>query len=363
MVGVDGSDRLRRRRLRSQLLSVPTAGSPDEAVGHLLAVQAQDGRGFRLAVRSRTRRLVAADVDASLNDRRLVVTWLNRGTLHLVRSEDYWWLHRLTAHRVLPGVERRLRQLGVGSRDQERGVQTIVAALDADGPLSRPLLRERLDAEGVPTGGQALVHLLAAASLQGLVVRGPMTGSHHAFVSVERWLERPSGPPDRSEDLRRLAERYLVGHAPCRPEDLAQWAGITLGDARQAFAELGGELRLAVDGAMLRSRPVRAARLPPPRLLGPFDPVLHGWASREVFVGRHRSVVTVNGIFRAVCLVAGRVVGTWTLPAGGAVIELLEEVDAATRAALAADAVDVTRFLRHGGGPAVFAGHTGAPAR
>jgi hypothetical protein len=38
---------IRRRRLRSQLLSGPRAVSPEEVVGHLLAVQAQDGRGFR----------------------------------------------------------------------------------------------------------------------------------------------------------------------------------------------------------------------------------------------------------------------------------------------------------------------------
>ncbi|HEX7460519.1 MAG TPA: crosslink repair DNA glycosylase YcaQ family protein, partial [Acidimicrobiales bacterium] len=108
MVEDDGTDRLRRRRLRSQLLSGPPADSPEAVVGQLLAVQAQDGRGFRLAVRCRSRGLTTGDVDAALGDGRLVVTWLNRGTLHLVRSEDYWWLRQLTEPRVLPGVERRL---------------------------------------------------------------------------------------------------------------------------------------------------------------------------------------------------------------------------------------------------------------
>lgn len=352
------ADRVRRRRLRSQLLSGPPADSPDAVVGHLLAVQAQDGRGFRLSVRSRSRGLVAADIDAALNGGRLLVTWLNRGTLHLVRSADYWWLHRLTAHRVLPGVLRRLRQLGVDPADEERGVRTVVDALDADGPLSRHQLRDRLEAEGVTTEGQALIHLLAAASLRGHVVRGPMTDGHHAFVSVERWLGPAPDPPDRSEDLDRLARRYLVGHAPARPEDMAAWAGITLGDARRAFSGLGDDVRLTDDGAVLSDRRP-GTTVPAPRLLGPFDPVLHGWASREVFVGAHRSVVTSNGIFRAVCLVGGRVVGTWTLPADGPVIELLEDVGPSDRAALIADADDVARFLGHRGGPVQVIG----PAR
>ena len=81
--------------------------SPDGS--RLLAVQGQDPRGFRLAVRARTRGLTAADVDRALtDDRSLVVTWLNRGTLHLVRSEDYPWLHALTAPPQATGIARRL---------------------------------------------------------------------------------------------------------------------------------------------------------------------------------------------------------------------------------------------------------------
>ena len=60
----------------------------------------------------------------------------------------------------------------------------VVEALADDGPLSREQFRDRLDAAGVPTAGQALVHVLAAASLRGLVVRGPVVDGRHAFVSV-----------------------------------------------------------------------------------------------------------------------------------------------------------------------------------
>jgi len=53
--------------------------------------------------------LSASDVDAALSQRRsLIVTWLNRGTLHLVRSEDYWWLHPLTTPQLRTGNSRRL---------------------------------------------------------------------------------------------------------------------------------------------------------------------------------------------------------------------------------------------------------------
>jgi hypothetical protein len=64
--------------------------------------------------------------------------------------------------------------------------------------------------------------------------------------------------------------------------------------------------------------------LPAPRLLGPFDPLLHRWASRGPFVGENGSVVTVNGIFRPVALVGGRVVATWGLPGGRVTVTPLE---------------------------------------
>ena len=63
--------RLTALRCRSQLLAGTPAADPVEAVGRLLAVQAQDPRGFRLAVRSRTDGLTAADVDRALTVRPL----------------------------------------------------------------------------------------------------------------------------------------------------------------------------------------------------------------------------------------------------------------------------------------------------
>jgi hypothetical protein len=343
--GADGGARLRALRLVSQGLAGPRARTPIDVVDRLLAVQAQDERGFRLAVRSRTTGATAADVDRALAGRQLLVTWLNRGTLHLVRPDDYRWVHPLVAPRVLPGVVRRLGQLGAGPRDIERRVDTVLGALGDEGPLDRHALRDRLDAAGVPTAGQTLVHLLAVASLHGHVVRGPVVDGRHAFVLVDDWLGTAPAPLDRDEALGRLARRYLAGHAPATPRDLATWAGITLGDARTGFAAAGDDVVATPEGTV----PADGRPDPPadalPRLLGPFDPVLHGWQDRAPFVGRHRSVVTTNGIFRACCLVDGRVVGTWTLPSGRVTIDLLESVAAPARAALAEDADDVLRFL------------------
>src|SRR4029077_11158986 len=158
-------------RLTAQGLSGAPLKRPVDVVERLLAVQGQDPRGARLAIRARTAGLTAADVDRALTeDRSLLITWLNRGTLHLVRSEDYPWLHALTTPPLLTSSARRLRQEGVEPDAAERGVETIEQALAEEGPLSRVELRERLDSAGVPTAGQALVHLLFLATLRGVAV-------------------------------------------------------------------------------------------------------------------------------------------------------------------------------------------------
>jgi Winged helix DNA-binding domain len=340
------------QRCSAQLLCGDPARSAEQVARRLLAIQAQDPRGARLAIRVRSSGLSASDVDAALTQRRsLIVTWLNRGTLHLVCTEDYWWLHPLTAPQLLSGTCRRLAQEGVPPQDAERAVATMQAALATDGPLTRAQLRERVAAAGVRTEAQAMVQILALASIRGLIVRGPVIGRDQAFVLVQDWLGPPPPAMSREAALGELARRYLAGHAPAADRDLAKWAGIGLRDARLGLARCGATQRL--DGlAELKANPQlpanphqAAAALPRPLLLGAFEPLLLGWASRDPIVGPHRRIVTVNGQFRPFALVGGRAVATWTITDGKVVLAPFTPLDAQAQAALAVEADGVMRFL------------------
>jgi hypothetical protein len=332
-------------RLTAQGLAGEPAKTAEGVAERLLAVQGQDPRGARLAIRARTSGVTAADIDRALSkDRSLLITWLNRGTLHLVRSEDYPWLHALTTPPLLTSSVRRLRQEGVSPAAAERGVEAIEKALVDAGPLTRAQLRERLDAAGVRTGGQALIHVLFLATLRGITVRGPMVGREHAYVLVRDWLG-PQRAVDREKALAELARRYLVGHGPADDRDLARWAGLPLRDARAGLAAIASELLEREDGLLDLAKRAPAAEVPPPRLLGAFDPLLLGWTSREEVVGPHKVLVTMNGIFRPFALVEGRAVATWRLTAGKVMIEHLERVGKKAAATLDAEAENVLDFL------------------
>lgn len=395
----DAMAQVMSRRFAAQLLSGPPAADPIHVVGRLLAVQAQDPRGARLSIRARSAGMLAADVDRALSaDRSLLVTWVNRGTLHLVRREDYSWLLAVTAPPQLTGNARRLAEEGVSIEQADRGVSIVEQALASDGPLTRYQLRERLASGGVPTEGQALIHLLFRASLQGLVVRGPVLGTpgagtpavgspgvsrpgvgspgvgspgvgspgvgspgatgrgvsrpaatrpgvggEQAFVLVRDWLgEQAPTDPDRA--LGELARRFLDGHGPATARDLARWAGIPLGQARQGFSSIGATVGQGPDGLAGLSG-VPRSESPRARLLGPFDPMLLGWESRREVLGDNRGVVTTNGIFRPIALVGGRAVGIWRLDGGAVRLRPFESISEEEVGELGDDAVDVLRYL------------------
>jgi hypothetical protein len=342
---LDAELQILAERFTSQQLAGPRAKSPEAVAERLLAIQGQDPRGARLAIRARSTGLAAADVDRALTEERsLVVTWLCRGTLHLVRAEDYPWLQALTTAPVQASNRRRLAQEGVTPDAAERGITVVERSLADEGPLTRDQLRQRVAAAGVRTEGQALVHLLVLASLRGVIVRGPVVGTQHAFVRVREWLgEAPPVPRERA--LAELARRYLAGHGPADDRDLARWAGLALRDARAGLAAIASDLETRADGLLALRRRPPVAELPAPRLLGAFDPVLLGWCSRAAIVQDHAGIVTSNGLFRPFALVRGRAEAIWSMRSGQVTLVPFAPLGAADAAALEADGREVERFL------------------
>jgi hypothetical protein len=355
------SDELLRRRLTSQLLAGAVPRGPQAVVSvteRLLAIQGQDPRGARLAIRARSRAATAADVDRALSDdRSVLITWLCRGTLHLVTADDYPLLQALTTPQLVTASDRRLAQEGLSVSGVRRGITTIERALADDGPLGIGSLRERVRSAGVATAGQAMIHLLFRASLEGRVVRGPVAGAEHRYALVSDWLPSASSAvariaADRDRALRELALRYLAGHGPADARDLAKWAGLPLRDACAGLAALSGRLRERDGGLVeLAGRP-RIAEPPGPRLLGAFEPLLMGWCSRDRVLGRHDARVVTGGIFRAFAFVfasdadhSAGPVGTWKFSPHGIELSPFDALDEEQREALDRDGQALLRFL------------------
>lgn len=110
-------NQVRFLRRRAQRL-IPQPASQVTNVAHLVnalcGIQAQDAHAAELALRVRSVGLVAADVErARVQERSIIRTWAQRGTLRLLAVEDAGWLLSLLGPVFIAGDLRRRAELGL----------------------------------------------------------------------------------------------------------------------------------------------------------------------------------------------------------------------------------------------------------
>jgi len=319
----------------------------------MVGVQAQIRSAAGLALRARTEGLTATEVDHALGrERSIVRTWAMRGTLHLIAAEDHGWLVPLTSEGVFTGSDRRLKQLGVTAEQAGGAVRAVQRMLSRDGPLTRHEIAERLARRRIPMGGQALIHLIRRAALEGLVCLGWRDDGEECFVLVRDWLP-PVRPVERDTALAELTRRYLAVHAPAGPEDLAAWAGIRLGDVRRGWTEMASSLTQVRTATGPLWAPGGLDFHPPEgvvRLVPSFDEYLLGWRNRDLALpARHApKIFPGGGMLRPAVISNGLVVGRWSTERRGSrrrvQVEPLSSPTPAVRRALEAEAKDIGRY-------------------
>jgi hypothetical protein len=360
---------VRRLRQRGQWL-VETSRARGGGQGQVAAVatalcgiQAQYAATAALAVRARSSGLLAGDVEAArVGQRAVVLTWCQRGTLHLLGVDDLSWLLPLIGP-VFTRVSRRREQLGLDAATLTRGEAALREVLGGQGPLTRAAIASRLRSRGLALEGQAVPHLLAYAAHRGTICYGPGEGAKPTYVLLRDWLpgwgDGPRGLP-RERALAELARRYLDAYGPATPQDLAAWSGLPLSEARAAWGAIAADvLAVRVDGSeawLSRSRrawPEEAERRAAPavRLVAGYDPYLLGYRRRDLAVPapHARRVHPGGGLLHPTLLVDGLAAGTWRTNAQGkrlvVAVQPFEPLAPAVRQGLRTEAQDVGRFL------------------
>ncbi|HSM58400.1 MAG TPA: winged helix DNA-binding domain-containing protein, partial [Candidatus Sulfomarinibacteraceae bacterium] len=272
------------------------------------------------------RRLTVNHVRAALEkDRSIIRTWLMRGTLHLVTTEDAAWLLPLLGPLFVPKGARRRKQLGLVEAVWKRAAPAIRDILGQHGPLTRPALAQRLAKRDIPTEGQAIAHLVARAAMEGLICFGPDTADgEHTYVLLEAWVDVELAAPDEIDEAQAyagLVRRYVQAYGPVGPRDFASWSGLGLRATRAAFERLNAELlTVEAGGETLHLLPAQREWLdaaprdgPVVRLLPAFDAYLLGYRNRDLIVAQPyaRRVHPGGGMIRATVLLDGQAAGTW----------------------------------------------------
>jgi len=240
-MGISAHD-IARWRLHNQRLVRPHAEGAVDAVGDLLAVQAENPSQSAWAVAARTLEPSQRDVRSTLGDGRLIRTHVLRPTWHYVLAEDVGWLLELTAPRVRRTTEAQLRgPHGFGDRRLERATAAVVEILEEEPDRTRGRLAEGLRDRGVETDGQSLMVLLAHLELDRIVCSGRPVDDEHSYALFTERVPTPRRL-GRDEALGELAVRYFTGHGPATERDLTYWATLTLTDVRRGLGLAGERL-------------------------------------------------------------------------------------------------------------------------
>lgn len=346
------------RRLRAQRLTGAPCATPEEAIGRLLAVQAQDYGSAKWSVGARVAGATDASVEEAFAAGRILRTHVLRPTWHFVLPADIRWLLTATAPCIRARDRRRYAQLGLDDRSRARAAAAFAGALRGGRALTRAELAAVAAAAGVAPDGQRLPYLLMSAELDALICSGPRRGRQHTYMLLD---ERVPAEAEvlRDRALAELAARFFAGHGPATDKDLAWWASLTLAEVRLALAGAGERLRreeaggltlwsAAGEGAVAASSRPAA---PAVHLVQGYDEMVMGYSQTKALLRRPGSSWTAATppVGRLVVLLNGRVAGFWRRTSGkeNVLVEvtLLDDWDAASRRALATEAARYARFL------------------
>jgi Winged helix DNA-binding domain len=312
---------LLRLRLLNQQLTRPNLPDAAALLAHFGAMQAQDYAQSLWTVGVRLPGSTAAAVERALAERRIVRTWLLRGTLHLAAAQDVRWLLDLVAPRLVAACAAVYRQRELDAATFARGLAVLERVLTGQPPQPRRVLAEALQQAGIRTDEQRLYSLLQRAVWEKLICPVGRLGAEPTYALFDDWLP-PAPSLSRPDAVAELARRYFQSHGPATVADFTWWAGLPLGQARQGLEAVQPELQSVLLDGHTYWLPAPPAESPaaPLLLLPAFDEYLIAYKNRELLLdaAQTRQVMTVNGIFRPIIVVDGRVAGTWKRRAGKA---------------------------------------------
>lgn len=306
--------------------ALPAASSfkhVDQAVQWFGAVQAQEYAHARWAVGSRfatDTAITGASIEQALVQRKVVRSWVLRGTLHLVAAADLRWLLALAAPALLTRTAAAYREVQLDEAAFRKILPAIRRCLEGGRQLTRLELFAALTQHRVNTEGHRGGRILYRAAQVGLICLGDPRGKQATYTLLDEWLppglEAGKALP-REDALKQLAQRYFASHGPATLADFSWWSGLVASEARAALemAETGLAHALFEGGTVWWSKRtlLPPAGKPALQLLAGFDEYVLGYTDRKAILDATHAgkLMTPNGLFRPALLLGGRVAGTW----------------------------------------------------
>ncbi|OPY23850.1 MAG: hypothetical protein A4E27_01384 [Methanobacterium sp. PtaU1.Bin242] len=299
-------------RLQNQQLTHPRFKNPEEVISWLGAVQGQDYPGAKWAVGLRLPGSTDADLEQAITQKKILRTWLMRGTLQLVTAEDIHWMLELLSPRIIKSNKRRYQELELDEETLNQSNQILKDALNYDGELNRKELLNILQKEGISTEGQRAAYMLQRASLEGLICQCGVQRNIPIYMSMDSVPQTKTLKHD--DALAELARRYFTSRGPATLGDFIWWSGLLAADARTGLEAIQSDLTEETIHGQIHwysdTKPLVEDDDPTAHLLPTFDEYLFGYQDRSAVIDSLAKIKLSNR-YRSTIAINGQIVGTW----------------------------------------------------
>lgn len=302
-------DLLLRRFANERLVNSPFK-SPRDVVEWFGAMQAQDWYASNWAVGMRIPGATEKDIEDAINSKKIIKTWAMRGTLHYVLPEDYRWMLKLFAPRILPKHRPYHRSSGLSEEILDKSVKLFLKELKGK-QLTREELRKLLNKVGIKTNDMRGMFIVGYAVYKGAICWAQRKGKQFTFALVEDWI--PKGRELSHDEARiELARRYFRSHGPATIKDYVWWSSLTVKDAKFALEHLKNEIVAEeFDGKTFygpkKQPPIKKGMTD---LIPVYDEFTVAFKDRENFYDKKYSKRVIMGL-GYVIVRDGRVIGVW----------------------------------------------------
>lgn len=301
-------------RLQHQQLIKTSFKKPQDIVAFFGAMQAQEHANSKWGIGVRLPGSTDADIEKAISNKSIIRTTAFRGTLHLMAPADVRWILQLVAPTVKARMGSMMRKLEMDDALLQKTNQHIAKALQGGNHLTRKELTTLLQEKGINTDDHRMNHIIYHAAVDGIICNGPLSGKQFTYTLLDEWLPG-TATLNKQASLVTLAKRYFISHGPATLPDFAQWAGLSLTDARAGLEGAQSALKpLDVNGTAYWMAPGKKQTNPDTSLLLPaFDEYFIGYKDRSTLIDMQfaKKVMTINGIFNPIMVQNGQIIGAW----------------------------------------------------
>ncbi|GEP20144.1 DNA glycosylase AlkZ-like family protein [Pediococcus argentinicus] len=288
-----------------------------------VGIQSQAQRMAEINLAIKSKQLDLSTLSKDYDQQKIVRSWSQRWTLHLLTVED--WNLIINAH----SQEHLPNNYYLGEKELVlKAEKELTPYLDQQRTLSKPELVKFLSS--MMTEQQLGTNLIYAI-LQTLTANGHgffnpnSTTQQFQLVSAQNIYQ----PMSIESAVQQLIVEYLNGYAPASLEDFVKWTGIKVGIVRPIWKQVTSGMEHVEINGVINYAPHFLTKLELQdidndahdnvQIAARFDALMTGYIQKEWLIPtEYQSIMwSKNGILMAPVLVDGVVIGHWTYKVSG----------------------------------------------